>query len=165
MTNRPIGTDSQWDDSSHQRRRIHKSSHRKRCGPHSCHYRWPGWIERCKRYGITHSMSKKGCSPDNSAMEGFFGRLKVEFFCGRDWSGWSIHGFMDALDEYLHRYNEERIELSQLAGLPLTALPSRVISISHCPPTRDARLTGQDFFASVTVFVCFLQRHGTGPYH
>ncbi len=25
-------------------------------------------------------MSKKGCSPDNSAMEGFFGRLKVEFF-------------------------------------------------------------------------------------
>ncbi len=53
------------------------------------HYRWPGWIERCKRYGITRPMSKKGCSPDNSAMEGFFGRLKVEFFYGRDWSGWS----------------------------------------------------------------------------
>lgn len=47
-------------------------------------------------------MSKGGCSPDNSAMEGFFGRLKVEFFYGRDWSGWSIHGFMDALDEYIH---------------------------------------------------------------
>lgn len=51
-------------------------------------------------------MSKKGCSPDNSAMEGFFGRLKVEFFYGRDWSGWSVHGFMDALDEYIHWYNE-----------------------------------------------------------
>lgn len=25
-----------------------------------CHYRWPGWIERCKRYGITRSMLKKG---------------------------------------------------------------------------------------------------------
>lgn len=81
-----------------------------------CHYRWPGWIERCERYGITRSMSKKGCSPDNSAMEGFFGRLKVEFFYGRDWSGWSIHGFMDALDEYTHWYNEERIKLS-LGGM------------------------------------------------
>ena len=81
-----------------------------------CHYRWPGWIERCKRYGITRSMSKKGCSPDNSAMEGLFGRLKVEFFYGRDWSGWSIHGFMDALDEYVHWYNEERIKLS-LGGM------------------------------------------------
>ena len=29
-------------------------------------------------------MSKKGCSPDNSAMEGFFGRLKNEFFHHRD---------------------------------------------------------------------------------
>ena len=56
-------------------------------------------------------MSKKGCSPDNSAMEGFFERLKVEFFYGRDWSGWSIHGFMDALDEYIHWYNEEMTKL------------------------------------------------------
>ena len=61
-------------------------------------------------------MSKKGRSPDNSAMEGFFGRLKVEFFYGCDWSGWSIHGFMDALDEYIHWYNEERIKLS-LGGM------------------------------------------------
>lgn len=61
-------------------------------------------------------MSKKGRSPDNSAMEGFYGRLKVEFFYGRDWSGWSIHGFMDALDEYIHWYNEERIKLS-LGGM------------------------------------------------
>ena len=33
IKNRPIGASSQWDDSSHQRRRIHKSNHRKRCGP------------------------------------------------------------------------------------------------------------------------------------
>ncbi len=39
----------------------------------SCHCRWPGWIERCERCGITRSMSKKGCSPDSSAMEGFLG--------------------------------------------------------------------------------------------
>ncbi len=81
-----------------------------------CHYRWPGWIERCERYGIVRSMSKKGCSPDNAAMEGFFGRLKVEFFYGRDWSGWSIDGFMDALDEYIRWYNEKRIKIS-LGGL------------------------------------------------
>lgn len=37
-----------------------------------CHYRWPGWIERIKAAGLTRSMSKKGCSPDNSACEGFF---------------------------------------------------------------------------------------------
>ena len=41
-----------------------------------CHYRWPGWIGICEGSGLTRSMSKKGCSPDNSACEGFFGRLK-----------------------------------------------------------------------------------------
>ena len=43
-------------------------------------------------------------------------RLKVEFFYGRDWSGWPIHGFMDALDEYIHWHNEEGIKLS-LGGM------------------------------------------------
>ena len=32
-------------------------------------------------------MSAKGCSPDNAAAEGFFGRLKNELFYGRDWRG------------------------------------------------------------------------------
>ena len=40
------------------------------------HYRWPGWISRMNSYGLTRSMSKKGCSPDNSACEGVFGRIK-----------------------------------------------------------------------------------------
>ena len=81
-----------------------------------CHYRWPGWIERCEKYGITRSMSKKGCSPDNSAMEGCFGRLKVEMFYGGRWSGWTIEEFMGAVDDYIHRYNEKRIKAS-LGGL------------------------------------------------
>lgn len=42
------------------------------------HYRWPGWIEQVERVGLQRSMSRKGCSPDNAACEGFFGRLKVE---------------------------------------------------------------------------------------
>lgn len=29
-----------------------------------CHYRWPGWLELMERYGLTRSMSAKGCSPD-----------------------------------------------------------------------------------------------------
>ena len=45
-----------------------------------CHYRWPGWISRMKNAGLQRSMSKKGCSPDNSACEGLFGRLKNEMF-------------------------------------------------------------------------------------
>lgn len=41
-----------------------------------CRYRWPGWIAICEKNHLTRSMSKKGCSPDNSVMEGFFGGLK-----------------------------------------------------------------------------------------
>ena len=36
-----------------------------------CHYRWPEWINLMDNAGLTRSMSKKGCSPDNSACEGF----------------------------------------------------------------------------------------------
>ena len=81
-----------------------------------CHYRWPGWIERCEKYGVARSMSKKGCSPDNSACEGLFGRLKVELFYGRCWSGWSVDDFMDAVDRYIHWCNERRIKES-LGGM------------------------------------------------
>lgn len=79
------------------------------CG---CHYRWPGWIERCESAGITRSMSKKGCSPDNSACEGFFGRLKNEFFYGRDWKGVTFEKFSCLLDDYIEFYNEGRIKKS-----------------------------------------------------
>lgn len=77
-----------------------------------CHYRWPGWIERCKRYEITRSMSKKGCSPDNAACEGFFGRLKNEFFYDRDWKDVSTEKFIEELDDYMRYYRDERIKES-----------------------------------------------------
>ena len=77
-----------------------------------CHYRWPGWIERMNTAGLTRSMSKKGCSPDNSACEGFFGRLKNEMFYGKDWGGVTIEEFIDILNEYIHWYAESRIKLS-----------------------------------------------------
>ena len=55
-------------------------------------------------------MSRKGHSPDNSRMEGFFGRLKIEFFYGRDWDGVSIEEFMDMLDAYLMWYRDVRLK-------------------------------------------------------
>ena len=73
-----------------------------------CHYRWPGWIGICEGNGLTRSMSRKGCSPDNSACEGFFGRLKNEFFYHRDWSGVAVESFMELLDGYIRFYNERR---------------------------------------------------------
>ena len=76
------------------------------------HYRWPGWIEICKANDLVRSMSAKGCSPDNSACEGFFGRLKNEFFHRRDWAGVGPDEFMARLDAYLRCYCEGRIKRS-----------------------------------------------------
>ena len=72
------------------------------------HYRWPGWIKICDENNLIRSMSKKGCSPDNAAMEGFFGLLKKEFFHGRNWKGTDTQVFMDALDGWIRSYNEDR---------------------------------------------------------
>lgn len=57
-------------------------------------------------------MSRKGYSPDNSAMEGLFGRLKNEFFYGRDWEGVSLGDFASQLDDYMRYYRGERIKRS-----------------------------------------------------
>jgi transposase InsO family protein/transposase-like protein len=83
------------------------------------HYRWPGWLARMEEANLLRSMSKKGCSPDNAACEGFFGRLKTEMFYNRKWFGVSIAEFMDILNRYLHWYNEQRIKMSLGAMSPL----------------------------------------------
>ena len=75
-----------------------------------CHYRWPEWIRIEEEAGIIRSMSKKGCSPDNAACEGFFGRMKLEMFYGRDWSRASLDDFMKAIDEYLDWFRNGRIK-------------------------------------------------------
>jgi putative transposase len=84
-----------------------------------CHYRWPGWILRMENSGLTRSMSKKGCSPDNSACEGFFGRLKNEMFYYCSWQDVSIEQFINELDSYLRWYNEKRIKMSLGAMSPV----------------------------------------------
>ncbi len=76
-----------------------------------CHYRWKEWINLLKGAKISHSMSKKGCSPDNSACEGFFGRIKNEMFYSRDWKNITLEEFKNILNEYLIWYNGKRIKM------------------------------------------------------
>lgn len=76
------------------------------------HYRWPGWLSRIAEAQLVRSMSRKACSPDNAACEGFFGRLKNELFYSRDWLSTSIEEFVAALDAYIRWYNEARIKIS-----------------------------------------------------
>lgn len=83
------------------------------------HYRWPGWLSRIQSGKFLRSMSRKGCSPDNAACEGFFGRLKTEWFYRRDWRNTSIEQFIPMLDAYVRWYNEKRIKLSLGSLSPL----------------------------------------------
>lgn len=76
------------------------------------YYRWPGWLARMADARLTRSMSRKACSPDNAACEGFFGRLKNELFDARDWLNTSINEFIAELDTYIRWYNEARIKIS-----------------------------------------------------
>ena len=92
-----------------------------------CHYRWPGWIELTEAAGLVRSMSKKGCSPDNSACEGFFGRLKNEMFYCRTWVNVSSSEFIKILDEYLKWYCEKRVKLSMGGMSPVEFRESRGI--------------------------------------
>ena len=65
-------------------------------------------------HNIKQSMSRKGNCMDNSAMENFFGRLKVEMFYGEKFE--SVNAFIDELKKYIHYYNNERISL-KLKGM------------------------------------------------
>lgn len=47
---------------------------------------------------MTRSM---GCSPDNVVAEGFFGRVKREFFHKRSFVGVLMDVFISMLDEYM----------------------------------------------------------------
>ena len=76
------------------------------------HYRWPGWLSRIAQAKLIRSMSRKGCSPDNAACEGFFGRLKIELFYARDWQGFTIEQFIKMVDSYIRWYTEKRIKIS-----------------------------------------------------
>ncbi|WP_276968713.1 IS3 family transposase, partial [Metallibacterium scheffleri] len=83
------------------------------------HYRWPGWLSRIAEAKLVRSMSRKACSPDNAACEGFFGRLKNELFYSRSWLTTTIDEFVSALDTYIRWYNEARIKISLGSRSPI----------------------------------------------
>ena len=72
------------------------------------HYRWPGWLDLMERHGLTRSMSAKGCSPDNAAAKGFFGRMKTESVYPERWEGRTRDEVLVLIDDY----NHERIKQS-----------------------------------------------------
>ncbi len=76
------------------------------------HYRWPDWLEHVNAASLIRSMSRIGCSPDNAACEGFFGRLKTEMYYDHEWSGVTPEHFMQHIDAYIRWYNERHIKLS-----------------------------------------------------
>lgn len=83
------------------------------------HYRWPGWLSRMRNARLIRSMSRKGCSPDNAACEGFFGRLKTELFYPRNWQDITVEQFIQAVDCYIRWYNEKRIKISLGSRSPM----------------------------------------------
>lgn len=63
-----------------------------------------------KEHKIIQSMSRKGNCLDNSVMENFFGRLKVEMFYGEKFH--TVEEFIHCLKDYIDYWNNERISLT-----------------------------------------------------
>jgi transposase InsO family protein len=61
-------------------------------------------------------MSRKGNSMDDGLMENFFGLLKTEMFYGQEYKYHSLQELIQAIEEYIEYYNNERIK-SRLKGL------------------------------------------------
>ncbi len=73
-----------------------------------------GWQYQMKQYrrilkdnNIKQSMSRKGNCLDNSIMESFFGRMKVEMFYDEKFE--SISDFKLKLSKYIDYYNKKRV--------------------------------------------------------
>ena len=77
-----------------------------------CHCRWPGWLAFMDRYGLIRSTGAKGCSPDNAAAEGFFGRMKTESVHPEHWEERTRDEVLALIDDCIRWCNHERIKRS-----------------------------------------------------
>ena len=82
-----------------------------------------GWQYQMKQFSniledhnMIQSMSRKGNSLDNGLMENFFGLLKTEIFYGFEDQYKTIDDLIQAIEEYINYYNNDRIK-SRLKGL------------------------------------------------
>ena len=85
-----------------------------------------GWQYQMKQYkkwlsdkGIKQSFSRKGNCMDNSLMENFFGIMKNEMFYGEESTFKTLDDLKTAMEEYIHYYNEERINIKRKGLTPL----------------------------------------------
>ena len=95
------------------------------------HYRWPDWLFRMPNTNLIRSMSRKGCSPDNAACEGLFGRLKTELFYPRNWRNITIEEFIQIVESYIRWYNEKRIKFLLVHSVPSNT--GRALVLRHKP--------------------------------
>ena len=72
----------------------------------------PWMLGLMERFGLTRSMSAKGCSPDNAAAEGFFGRMKTEAVYPEKWEEHTRNEVLALVDEYIRWHDHERIKQS-----------------------------------------------------
>ena len=72
-------------------------------------YQMKEFQRQLKEHNIIQSMSRKGNCLDNSVMENFFGRLKVEMYYGEKFQ--TVDEFVHCLKEYITYWNNERISL------------------------------------------------------
>lgn len=79
-------------------------------------YQHEKYVKKLKENHIIQSMSRKGNCWNNAITEGFFSKLKTEFFYQEHFK--SISDFLKKLDEYIHYYNYERIKTS--LGMSIT---------------------------------------------
>lgn len=80
-------------------------------------YRWPGWIKRIQNAGLTRSMSRKGCSPDNSACEGFFGRMRCSTVVrGKVSYLRNLRSITQHIDSYMVWHRDTRIKQNRYAN-------------------------------------------------
>ena len=82
-----------------------------------------GWQYQMNQYhktlhehGIIQSMSRKGDCLNNCVIENFFGKMKNEMFYGHEYEFKTLDELESAMNEYIHYYNEERIQ-TKLKGL------------------------------------------------
>ena len=77
------------------------------------HYAFRNFLES---HNMIQSMSRKGNCLDDALMENFFGLMKTEMFYGQETSYASIEELIQAMHEYIHYFNHDRIKV-RLKGL------------------------------------------------
>jgi putative transposase len=81
-------------------------------------------------------MSRKCCSPDNAACEGFFGQLKIELFYTRNWQTTTIEQFIQVVDSNIRWYNENESKSPLAHAVPSNA---GIASLSRHKPVQVLR--------------------------